>query len=263
MDWEKIRREYETTIVALKTLAEKHGVKESTMRSRKNREKWQRNDKATQLKNVATKKEPEPIIENDDLTDKQKLFCLYYLKYFNATKAYKKAYECSYKVANVEGYRNLVKPSIKSEIDRLKAERQKGIYIDGMAVLQKYIDIAFADITDFVQFGRKEVPRTNILGEPIINENGEPEVDYYNYVDFTNAGDVDGSLIAEVKQGKDGVSIKLADKMRALEMITKYTELLPEAQKKRLEQEKLKLEIEKIQSGDDDKPIEIMIKRKT
>ncbi|NRG43318.1 hypothetical protein HRF87_00900 [Bacillus sp. CRN 9] len=59
MNWEDIRREWETSDVTFKALAEKHGIKDTTIRSRKNREKWQRNateENATQRKNVATKK---------------------------------------------------------------------------------------------------------------------------------------------------------------------------------------------------------------
>lgn len=48
------------------------------------------------------------------MTDKQRLFCIYYVRCFNATKAYQKAYGCSYEIANAEGYKNLVKPSIKA-----------------------------------------------------------------------------------------------------------------------------------------------------
>jgi len=56
-NWDEIRKEWETTKVTFKSLAEKYEVKDSTIRSRKNREKWQRND-ATQRKNVATKGKP-------------------------------------------------------------------------------------------------------------------------------------------------------------------------------------------------------------
>lgn len=59
MNWNKIRVEWETTDITLKDLAAKHNLKDSTIRSRKNREKWQRNGKgknATQRKTVATKK---------------------------------------------------------------------------------------------------------------------------------------------------------------------------------------------------------------
>lgn len=58
-NWEDIRREWETSDVTFKELAEKYGLKDSTIRSRKNREKWQRNatkKNATQRKNVATEK---------------------------------------------------------------------------------------------------------------------------------------------------------------------------------------------------------------
>ncbi|MED4453077.1 phage terminase small subunit [Metabacillus fastidiosus] len=53
MNWEEIRKEYETSDITLKALAEKHDIKDTTIRSRKNREKWQRNGNATQRKNVA------------------------------------------------------------------------------------------------------------------------------------------------------------------------------------------------------------------
>ena len=87
MDWESIRAEFELSDISLKDLAEKHGIKPATLRSRKNREKWQkrgspddatqratqRNENATQRKNVATKKKVAPkakeILENSNLED--------------------------------------------------------------------------------------------------------------------------------------------------------------------------------------------------
>src|SRR5690606_39104080 len=222
INWEKIRKEYESSDITLKALAEKYGLKDSTIRSRKSREKWQRNatsKNATQRKNVATKKPQnktesrnkktpkEPVIENDDLTDKQKLFCIYYIKYFNATKAYQKAYGCAYTTAGVEGHRHLKNPKIIAEIDRLKAEQANELKLDIRDVLQKYIDIAFADITDFVEFGRETVT------------DAETGMEYeVNRVKFKDSTEVDGTILTEVKQGKDGVSVKLADKMKALEM---------------------------------------------
>lgn len=60
MSWDEIRNEFETTEITLKALADKYNLKDSTIRSRKNREKWQRKN-ATQRKNVATnKKSPTP-----------------------------------------------------------------------------------------------------------------------------------------------------------------------------------------------------------
>lgn len=188
--------------------------------------------KQKKKKNKATVKEP--VIENDELNDKQRLFCVYYIKYFNATKAYQKAYECEYTTAMVNGSRLLRNAKISDEIDRLKAEQANELKLDVRDVLQKYIDIAFADITDFVEFGRETVAD---------DETGlEYEV---NKVKFKDSSEVDGTIITEVKQGKDGVSVKLADKMKALEFLAKYTDLLSDNDKKRLQEEKLKMDIEK------------------
>ncbi len=57
----------------------------------------------------------------------------------------------------VEGHRHLRNPKLSKEINRMKAEQATELKLDVRAVLQKYIDIAFSDITDFVEFGSKVV----------------------------------------------------------------------------------------------------------
>ncbi|MDP5267240.1 hypothetical protein HJ577_018375 [Shouchella clausii] len=57
MNWEDIRKEYETTSITLKALAEKHGVKLGTLKSRKSREGWSRDaTKQKDASKVATPK---------------------------------------------------------------------------------------------------------------------------------------------------------------------------------------------------------------
>lgn len=238
MDWENIRKEYESSSVTLKELAEKHDIKLGTLKSRKSREGWFRDapkKDATKAKKVATQKRKaassKPVIESEELNDNQKRFCLEYIKYFNATKAYQKAYGCSYNTANAEGYKLLVNPCIKKEIEHLKNRQQQGLFLEGKDVLQKYIDIAFADITDFVEFGRRE-------SVSIDSETNKEVTDAIDYVDIKESSDVDGTLITEVKNGKEGISIKLADKMKALEKLEKYVDLLPDHHKRKLEEEK-------------------------
>lgn len=105
MNWEDIRIEYETSKLTLKDLAEKHDIKLGTIKSRKSREKWIRGatkKDATPNKRVATRNlkkdateetstEDEVkvfnFLEESDLTDKQRIFCLYYVRSFNATQA--------------------------------------------------------------------------------------------------------------------------------------------------------------------------------
>lgn len=268
-NWEEIRLEWETTKITLVALAEKYDIKLGTLKSRKSREKWSRDPskKVATIKKDATQKvatnkkqptteqreEKEPVIMNDELTDKQRLFCIYYLKYFNATKAYQKAYGCSYESAMVSGHHHLRKPKIRREIEKIKEERTAEKLLSVDAVIQKYIDIAFADITDFAEFGKKPVSVSKVIvgfdedKEPIYEE----QIQHYNYVDFKDHKEVDGTIITEVRQGKDGVAIKLADKMKALEMLTKYLDFLPETTKRKLEEEKLKLELSHLR-GDTD-----------
>lgn len=97
-----------------KDIAAKYGVTINTVKSWKSRYQWSRDDKKsvhTKSKKVCTQKTTEKsqkkdteiecmeeLSENAELTEKQRLFCIYYVRYFNATKAYQKTYECSYKL---------------------------------------------------------------------------------------------------------------------------------------------------------------------
>ena len=142
-----------------KDIAEKYGVSINTVKSWKGRYNWSKDKKSvhtkkkkvcTQKKKLESEKEPiakevEEVIENGDLTDKQRLFCLYYIKTYNATRSYQRAYNCSYDVANVEGFKNLVKPSIREEILQLKKIRMQTDFMDANDVVRKYQEIAFAD----------------------------------------------------------------------------------------------------------------------
>ncbi|KON88957.1 terminase [Sporosarcina globispora] len=262
MNWDVIRREFETSKITLKALAEKYDVKIGTLKSRKSREGWSRDPTkkdATNKQKVATlakrmqpKKEPERVIENDELNDKQKDFCNYYVKYRNKTKAYMKAYGCSWKTANAHSYRLWENEGVRQEIDKQLKELRDEVKLDTQDILQKYIDIAFADITDFVEFGQEKRPELDHNLEPMIDENGDEVTYSYSYVNLKNHDEVDGTIITEVKKGKDGVSVKLADKMKALEFLSKYTDLLSENERKKLQNEKLKVEIENIKGDKKD-----------
>ena len=252
MDWKKIRKEYETSSITLKALADKYGIKLGTLKSRKSREKWQKVatlKNATRTKKVASKNNnkkksktksidvSEALADSEELTDKQRLFCIYYLKYFNATKAYQKAYGCDYISAKSNGYRLLTKDYINIEVDRLKKEQAEELKLDVRDVLQKYIDIAFADITDFTDFGKKEVSSKD--------EEGNIKTTFVNYVDIKDSSAIDGTIVTEVKQSKEGITVKLADKMKALEKLEKYFDLLPDQHKRQLEIEKSNLDKQK------------------
>ncbi len=85
-----------------------------------------------------------------------------------------------------------------------------------------------------------------------------------SFVDVKDSGLVDGTIVTEAKLGKEGIAIKLADKMKALEKLSLYFDLFPDQFKQKIENEKLKLAKQKAEKTDDSQePIEIMIKRKS
>lgn len=216
-------------------------------------------------KEIEAKKIINEVVANEELTDKQQLFCIYYLKYFNATKAYQKAYGCDYLTANANGPRLLVNASIKQQIEKLKAERMEGIYLDGKDILQKYIDIAFADITDYVEFGQEEIVLKDDKGNPLLDKNGQEITILRNYVNFKDSNEVDGTIISEVSKGKDGVKIKLQDKMKALDFLANNIGLLSVQDQIRVESEKakmqrLQLEIDNMLGEDTGKETEEWVK---
>ena len=245
--------------IDLVEIAHQLSLSPGTIRGWKSKDQWeqklngtfQKNTERSEKKNKAKKKaiakDVEQVLSNTDLTEKQRLFCLYYVRSFNATRAYQKAYGVGYRTAAAISYRLLEKDGVRQEIYRLKQSRLNRELMDEYDIVQKYMDIAFSDITDFVAFGQETVPVMGAFGPVKVRneETGTEEVmtKEVNAVRFRESTDVDGTLIAEVKQGKDGASIKLLDKMKALEWLTKYFEMNPES-KYRKEYDKRRLEIE-------------------
>ena len=229
-------------------IASQLNLPEGTVRRWKSTHKWdsERSDTNSErsVKNKGESKaiaeEVKQVMSNPDLTDKQRLFCLQYVKRFNATKAYQAAYGVSYAVANAEGYKLLVNPRVKAEIRCLKQNRLNREFLDEADIFQKYMDIAFADMTDYVTFGREEVQVMGAFG-PIEVEDPETGEKVFltkevNTVRFKESADVDGTILSEVKQGKDGASIKLADRMRALDWVSSHMDLATNEQKARIDQ---------------------------
>ena len=247
-----------------KEIAEKYGVTINTVKSWKTRYKWSKDGKKsvhTKTGKVCTQKTDknnvkkeaiaeavEQVIENTELTDKQRLFCVLYTKCFNATKAYHKAYACSYETAMVRGSETLRNAKIKNEILRLKQNRLNREMLDESDIFQKYMDIAFSDVTDFVEFGQEDVPVMAVYGPVQVKdeETGEKKTltKRVNVVRFKDSSEVDGTLIAEVKQGKDGASIKLPDRMKALKWLAEHMDMATEEQKARIEMMKQKSNVQ-------------------
>ena len=235
-----------------KEIAEKYGVTINTVKSWKTRYKWSKDDKKsvhTKNKKVCTQKsekkkpaenEVESVIENSDLTDKQRLFCIYYTRCFNATKAYQKAYGVDYPTAVANAYRMMENDGIKKEIIRLKQNRFNRELLAESDIFQKYMDIAFSDIADYVKFGTEKVPVMTMYGPAQVKdpETGEKKtlMETVNVIHFKDSTEVDGTIVAEVKHGKNGSSIKLADRMKALQWLSDHMDMGTEEQRARIAQ---------------------------
>lgn len=226
-----------------KDIAAKYGVSMNTVKSWKKRYAWSRNKKTgciqkgcTQNKKGAHKKEAvaedvSQVVINDELTDQQQLFCLYQSRMFNYTKAYMKAYTgCTYASAAVLGSRLMKNQLIRETIEQLKQNHMNREMLKQEDIFQKYMDIAFADMNDFMSFGQEEI-----------------ETDYgprmVNSVRLKESDQVDGTLITEVKQGRDGVSVKLADRMKAIDWLADHMDIATAEQKAKIEQIRAKTAI--------------------
>lgn len=220
-----MKEKYELAVVdyldgmKFKDIAVKYEVSLSTVKSWSQRYRWKdkKNVKGmrTKSKNTRTKKVcreiAENIVTNGELDEDKQLFCIYYLKYFNATKAYLKIHpEATYSSASVMGSRWYKLPEVKKELKRLKKEMYTDALIDPRDIVQQYIDIARADMNDYMSF-----------------KDG--------WVRLKDSSKVDGTLIHEVKQGKNGVTIKLIDKVKAIDWLSKHMGTATEEQKAKIE----------------------------
>lgn len=257
--------------IRLKDIAEQLGVSDIQIRKWKSTDKWEQQLKGTLPKkvpktkgNVTNKKgtkksskepiadEVKEVLENTELTDKQRLFCVVYAKRQNATKAYQKVYKCTYETAAVEGCKSLKNPKIREQIDRLlESELNKEFLKKGL--IQQYKDIAFSDIGDYVEFGKKYILQWTKDKDgkdiPVTDPNtGEQKIKEYSYVDLKDSIGLDTSLITEVSEGKDGIKFKLADKMKAMDVLAKLSNLLSDEEKTKLDLEYSKLRNLQMQS---------------
>lgn len=237
-----------------KDIAEKHRVSINTVKSWKKRYDWNRDSSApkdkkgahksqkgcTQTSKGCTQKkegrslekkiiaeEVGKVMDSSSLNDKQMLFCLLYIRCFNATKAYQKAYGSSYITAMQNGCKLLRNPKIREEILKLKQDRLNREFFTEEDLFQKYMDIAFADIKDYTEFGKKEVT--------YVDKRGIEHKAKVSYVDLKEDSEVDGTIVTEISQGRDGVKIKLTDRLKAMQWLSDHMDCATEKQRAEIE----------------------------
>ena len=203
-----------------KDIADKYGVSINTVKSWKQRDGWTRDGVkkgAHKIEKGAHKKiapKAKEILQETDLEDWEEIFCLEYLKHFNKTKAYQKARpDVSYQSANTLGPRLFVEVRIQKRLSELKSAKNEQLFIQAADIDEQWAKQAFADVSDFVEFGTETIAS--------IDDEGNFREDIKNFVRFKDASEIDGSLIQEIKMGRDGPVIKLYDKQKALQELQK------------------------------------------
>lgn len=149
-----------------------------------------------------------------NLPEKAQKFCEFYVEGLNRKMALKKA---GYESLDANyAYRLLKKEGVQRYIMWLKARILNVHMVNAVDVLDQWIRIAFSDMTDFVDIHR-------------------------NFISLKPASEVDGQLIKSIKSGRDGVSIELHDKLKALDCLARYLDDMPKDWKQKLEERKLEL----------------------
>lgn len=145
------------------------------------------------------------------LTAKMIRFAEEYIIDLNATQAAIRA-GYSENTAAETGYENLRKPQIAEYIQKLMDERSKRTEITADRVLQEYAKLGFSNISDYLKVIEKEV----------MTELG-PQT--YKTVDIYETDTIDRTkldAIAEIRQTKEGIALKLHDKKGALDSIARH-----------------------------------------
>ena len=158
-----------------------------------------------------------------DISDGQKDFVLFYLESSNATHAYLKAFGGEKKYAAVRGAELLQDEKVAKVISRLKKILMKSYNVDPAQYIEYLMKVANADLGDYLQFAEEEIPVYDAEGLEMINpDTGEPITKKVNKMHLVNSSMVDTSSIISVKQGRDGISIQLADKSKAWDKLADY-----------------------------------------
>lgn len=230
-----------------KDIATKYGVSLNTVKSWKSRNGWQRgatNKKGAhkKIKRAHTKKQKvaqtrspdviDELVNNDELKDRQKAFCLYYLQRYNATWAYQQAYGVDYETALRAGPRLLGNVGVKKQLTELKKQQSAELYATANDIMLGYLKQAYSDVTDVLEFktvkrlkwvkipddtGEYEDMNGHYRLDPKIDpETGEQAFYYENLVLLKDSNEIDTSNIKSIRINDGEAVVEMYDKQKAM-----------------------------------------------
>ena len=228
----------------LKDIAKEIGVPASTVRNWKARDGWEGKNATYVASRINAKQRDtnqkrkarinarmvNALEAVEDLNDVEKDFCLHFVSCYNATQAaWRTGQYSTYNSAKQNGWLMLHKPAVQKEIQRLKLIKRAAILADIDDLIELHMNIAFADIKDFVVWKYDSKLGTNRMA-------------------VLSSDNVDGRLVSEVSESKQGFKIKMQDKEESLRFLERYFEANPmDRHKKAYDNARLKLEQDKLE----------------
>lgn len=148
------------------------------------------------------------------VTDKQRAFVDEYLIDLNATRAYKAVYKSCKKdeTARVNSSRLLTNANVAAYLSERQRELQQRTEITQDKVVRELAAIAFADIADYVR----------------VQDHGG-----LSMVEITPTSEIPESkraAIASIKQGNNGIEVKLHNKLDALDKLGRHLGMFKDRQ---------------------------------
>lgn len=141
---------------------------------------------------------------------KERLFCQEYIIDYNGTRAYGAAYGEEDKGRCNSNARNLLKrKDIQDYIKELQTERNKRLQITQDDVLRELAAVAFSNVCDYAEVG----------------EDGK-----LKYIPTSEIDPSKQAAIMSIRQDKYGMTIRLHDKLKALETYAKIAGWLTDKQ---------------------------------
>lgn len=159
-----------------------------------------------------------------DLTDKQRAFCKEYIVDFNAAQA---AIRAGYapKHAKDQAHKLMQLPHIQEGIRQEVEQRMERTEIKADQVVQQIYKQAFADIRDFISW--EDV----LMKAGYDPDTDEPVYEHQRIIRFREMDQVDGTLISELRETKDGIVFKRNDPLKSQELLMRHLGLLQDKSK--------------------------------
>lgn len=167
------------------------------------------------------KKKDNLISDTSHLSPKQKTFCEEYIIDLNGLQAAIRA-KYSKATAQQQSSRLLSNVKVQAYIKVLKDKRSERTEIRADRVLEELAAVGFARIDDFLKV--EEQTTTDIVG---FDEEGKPISNTWtaksvNIFETDNIDKKKIPAVASIKQTKEGIELKLHDKIKSLELLGRH-----------------------------------------